>query len=1755
MAKNYRLRTSPGIDKDIRIKIDQDFDFIEILSLKLKQSEVYTRFCADYGVVAGRVIANGGYGVPNVTISLFVPLLPEDETDSVISTLYPYKKLTDKNEDGYRYNLLPYVQEYGGHNPTGTFPDREDVLTRSEVLEVYEKYYKYTVRTNESGDFMIVGVPLGQQTLVMDMDVSNIGCFSLRPSDLVRMGMGTESQFEGSSFKSSTDLDSLPQIVNQKKEIEVSSFWGEEDLCNVGITRTDFDLRDLGIQIEPQAIFMGSMFSTTDEDALQSNCKPKFDTGNLCDLVTAPGTILAIRQTIYTDTGGFPILEQYKLPEGGNIIDSDGTWLIEMPMNLDYITTNEFGEQIISNDPSIGIPTKAKYRFKVQYQNEGFAASTQRADYLVPNIREYGWDSNTSADGPASDLLQKQSYAFSLDWTDYGDTGTTIGLKMISDAINCEDKFFEFNYNRVYTVSNFIDRWKWGFNRSRHLGIKEITNRDCSTTTNRMPVNDGVRNFDLIFFLFNLLVTIFTPLIYVLIPLMHLIAKFWPIAKWALAIGISALLGYITVYLLVTGVAAFPAIGLMVLSLATGIVFGVATAFYIIKVTPLLINTVSLKGISLPSMSYPDCEACSCEPTSLALEEIYGDGTEGNLTVIRIADNDIYTRKNSSFLCDVNSNTFWSSTPNNDACIDTDDTEECNDSAPFCRMRIDRYSGNANRKRQKYELNSYGIKYAIAGYPNTKIKGTPTNRLFYSTLNGPTDQDIIFLEDITYSHRLNLANIRQKYFDPSGFSNVITTTVDNDGYPSDPFTDNMVVLLCDNNTLESLTAGSLISFTNPDNTNDLNINGYNVSGVTENQFGTNAITGTSLSSTTVTINYIDPNANDATANLTITGTSTEREYKFKGGIEYFQVITGMTAEQGANYAYSPSNSINFLNFFFFNARQKVFYRSNCSPNPTESSLINPLQQTGDGWKDLNVIFLVRGVDPFTEKQVIKYDLSKLFGKPPLTHVVRGKYYLNVPIQNNSGDINSNWWINKKTPEPHNEPYSSSTLYHKPFNFRPDPNLYSAFTTNTIKYYSALDRTAILGGGFRAFADDTYSLAQSQLHPPLKALAFNNNTITHWYNTGLSDFYGDDENKYRVPFILPNGTYTQTVQGNVEGGSFLYTNFPYMNTKYNFMYEEPYPAQGVLTPQLDNYLNGVSVPQIISDNGDRRPRLFAPAYHKYYPNLSETITFDQTVDNVRMIIRSDRLPTSDTTQENGSNSYALYQNDNFTIYRISDNGETQQLGGPQSDTTGNAQDYADDANSGSTSVLSTFSCEGMVPLPCYSGYGENFGVKTPCSENENPTRITNGCYKLIQKPYLKASAIDRDFKNFLEWKTRFRFMFGACRGIISHVFQNNWVNGSLYSFAFKKKTIFDSNNNPSKYVFCGSKDVNLVPIRPNQGPIYLNDSTNTFYYRSTPYVLTQTGTNVSGYFIGQEPQVNIFGTMQPIKNLYGKGANQRNLHFPTTIMDLGPRDKFAKEICLNPQLENYLVETIQSTSFNDTSDLLLLFIVSRLVNSGSWGQLVNLGDSSINQLFSRSDGRIDGDIAQLFSINSEYGILPFNEQFYGNDDIVLGSANEVFLGVLFSATTQNRIALTPGTATFGNIQQLIGYPKTQTVPMYNWFISNDQGNPTINPSTIFGTQYNDWLTDTPLDNPKRMYSIPYQEMSFNGADYFQATNGTSTGYIMNYDITGQRDSSWGNPSNQNKANFVVGAPYHFYFGLGKGKTALNRFITKYIIGTE
>ena len=413
MGQSYRIRTQTGINKSINIQLDQEFEFLEILSLKLQQEDVYAKSCAEYGVVVGRVTANNGFGLPNARVSIFIPIESIDESNPLISSIYPYKSPNDKNEDGYRYNLLPYEQSYSTHAATGTLPTRLDVLTGSTAIEIYDKYYKFSVKTNESGDYMIMGVPQGQRTIVMDVDLSDIGEFSLTPQDLIRMGLASEGQVAGNRFRTSTDLNSLPQIVNIVKDLEVSPLWGDPELCDIAISRVDFDLRDdANIDIQPTSTFMGSIYSTADNFRVKKNSKPADDMGNLCSLTSGPGQIIAIRQTIFQDSDGNPGLETYELEQSGNIIDGNGVWLTELPMNLDYYITNEFGDKVLSNDPTVGIPTKAKYRFKVKWQQPPtLTEQVRRPYYLVPNVKEYGWetaDTDPNLTTPSNKL--KSSY-------------------------------------------------------------------------------------------------------------------------------------------------------------------------------------------------------------------------------------------------------------------------------------------------------------------------------------------------------------------------------------------------------------------------------------------------------------------------------------------------------------------------------------------------------------------------------------------------------------------------------------------------------------------------------------------------------------------------------------------------------------------------------------------------------------------------------------------------------------------------------------------------------------------------------------------------------------------------------------------------------------------------------------------------------------------------------------------------------------------------------------------------------------------------------------------------------------------------------------------------------------------------------------------------------------------------------------------------------------------------------------------------
>jgi len=486
--QKHRISTNLGKDQKVTVELKQDFDVLEILSLKFSQEQVYTSGCADYGVICGRVTANNGFGIGNAKVSIFVPLDDADADDPVISTLYPYKEYNDKNADGYRYNLLPARQQHGGHTATGTFFDQSDILEKEAVLEVYEKYYNYTVKTNDAGDFMIWGVPTGNHQLHVDIDLSDIGCFSLRPQDLIRLGRSVDNFKNNYTFKSSDDLDSLPQVVSFDRNIEVYPFWGNESLCEIAITRADFDTSELGIRIQPNAYVIGGIYTDTGKNAINKNCSPRAKMGRKCDLTSKSGKIEVIRFTTHRDEQSRPYLQYLPLDED---IQDDGGFVLPLPMNMDYVVTNEFGENEITNDPNKGVPTSGCYRFRINLNDNELSRARLNADYLIPNIREYQNDIDSS-------------YYFGTEWSGYPQnavsTNSDYGILYNQNGeYYPRDYFYRFTYNKVYTVSSLQSSYvnNGVFGKNKYIGLKELVPSEEEDCTENLtpPVNFGTRNY------------------------------------------------------------------------------------------------------------------------------------------------------------------------------------------------------------------------------------------------------------------------------------------------------------------------------------------------------------------------------------------------------------------------------------------------------------------------------------------------------------------------------------------------------------------------------------------------------------------------------------------------------------------------------------------------------------------------------------------------------------------------------------------------------------------------------------------------------------------------------------------------------------------------------------------------------------------------------------------------------------------------------------------------------------------------------------------------------------------------------------------------------------------------------------------------------------------------------------------------------------------------------------------------------------
>lgn len=1571
MSQSYRIRTELGINKTINVELNQDFEFLEILSLKIQQDDVYERSCADYGVLVGRVTANNGYGIANAKVSVFIPVTDEDSTNPLISSIYPYTVPTDKNEDGYRYNLLPYEKSYSKHAATGTFPTKQDVLTNAVAIEIFDKYYKFTVKTNDSGDYMIMGLPLGFQTIVMDVDLSDIGEFSLTPQDLIRMGIATEAQVAGNQFRSSNDLNSLPQLITLTKTVEIQPLWGEPEICQLAINRVDFDLRDdANIDIQPTSVFMGSIFSTADKYRVRKNCKPRDNMGNLCSLTTGPGQILAIRQTISQDVDGNPVLEEYKLEQAGNVIDDDGTWIVELPMNLNYVVTNEFGDKVVSSDPSIGIPTKGKYRFKIKWQqSKSLTESVRRAYFLVPNVREFGW-SSSSVDPVTQGTIQQQaqlrsSYYFGLEWSGYTEGISTISdaNKKIDEIVNCEDTFYEFGYNKVYTVSGLIDEFKKGA-KGRFIGIKEIDDDSCNNSVNKFPVNDGVRNFDFLFFLFSIIIQLFQYIGLFLLIAIHII------------FGI--------IYQIIR----------IICSLCRIKIFGIRPFGFLCTLFGLKCQDKGFP-VRFPMMMYPSCEACECKKTEVTSRSV-DTGTSGTLTYVSSPAN--YLTKFQGY--------FSGDTP-------TEDNET------YAQIFSEAMGGNQT------------------SYTPTVYKTPKSNVL---RRNSDNKQLFAYAYDLPLGERINIFNTRQSFFNGV---NKIKVSFANNYNPNTFHLDNTIAVL---STVEYF-AGELLTTVTPGTTTDLN--SYYVQ--TTNSGATIGISGTTITGpTSTTVRYVSESnqMGEKTALYSLpTGSTVDRQI-FPMDREYLQVVTAITVSEFFNLGITPTNGQTFIDILDSKTvingkvhRDLIGYRDfDYYTNFSRDGGLLKFRDFYENYDNQYVLILQRGVDPYSPKYVNRYNLGILFGSTvdDTRYSITASTRMNIPIQKL---VNSSKTV---------QDFNQTEITYPSYFFTPG-NDFSGFTSSTIGYYGAIDSSY------------SNSLPYTYTDSYFGAKGIHTNTANEFWNNN------PNESKYDN---------SEDLSGNalITGRNALGDSYD----SYKFQYY---------------------------------------TYNSYAQTILNPMQFSNKNRNV---VRLDRLPSSDQL-DGGSwdtNPMLLQQNNSFTFYVIPEPDEAlvasaYSTGAQQVSPDIADQPYAD-------IVFASFdNCPDMVSLSCYSGFSGSFGIKNGCQLKD---QVENGCYVFFTNPLF---GLLKDIKYFEEWGYRYRFFYGLCRGVLSQTFANNWVNGSLYMFPIQTDTTYNKQNKPNSPNFC--KEI-----------VYFETNTNNFYYRSSPY------NNTTQKFIGKTPTPG------------GDSNNLLNLLYPTTIIDLGYKDSFYAEITLDPATNDYILDTLKPTSYGDTSDLVNFFVISRIIDENFLQQLLSLGNNSLGQLFSRKGTRIDGDLAQLMSINSEEGSIKFSPEFYSfSGDTppvnIFGTPGKPTIGVFFSSTTtdlQFKDYLTPGRIDFRSSPTATATPftfgiKSQEVPFYRWEIQNT--------NQIFGTEKNTWATNSSGITQKK-----YQSLDRIAGDYFKASgivnDQNMRGYIFNVSddtalVAGTTYKAQG-PVLSNKN--IVGAPFHFYFGTVVGATAIEKFKTKYSV---
>jgi hypothetical protein len=208
-------------------------------------------------------------------------------------------------------------------------------------------------------------------------------------------------------------------------------------------------------------------------------------------------------------------------------------------MYYDRVVTDEFGNLVKSNEEGVGVPTKGKYRFKLKYNQPKLFKNRATASLIVPSLnRDHGGSEGTEQQRWTTDISQYSDSNVSNIGEVFGGGDVTIipaGPGSINFIVNdstprqspdnpkprtvssdLDLDFHTFEWKQVYTISQFIKKYKRGGNRLSFIGIKSCD--ECGYN-NYFPFTTAVKKTSLAFGLQRLFISFIAAILKILIIL------------------------------------------------------------------------------------------------------------------------------------------------------------------------------------------------------------------------------------------------------------------------------------------------------------------------------------------------------------------------------------------------------------------------------------------------------------------------------------------------------------------------------------------------------------------------------------------------------------------------------------------------------------------------------------------------------------------------------------------------------------------------------------------------------------------------------------------------------------------------------------------------------------------------------------------------------------------------------------------------------------------------------------------------------------------------------------------------------------------------------------------------------------------------------------------------------------------------------------------------------------------------------------